>query len=193
MTSGAAQSMTRRGRDRHEQLVRIGVTLLAEGGWPAVTARAVAERARIKPGLLHHYFGGLPGFHAAVAARAHAEVVEPLFDAVLEAPDVSAATRSAPQLVAKRLTDKRDLRLACEVLGRALRDPSIGTRRCSWIRTAHEGIASRLGTMHPQWSPQCRKDTAALLAALLDGLIVQQILDPEGEADTADAPATDGG
>src|SRR5689334_19155798 len=121
MTNEGRRTETPRGRRRREQLLQIGVDLLAGGGWPAVTARAVAERGGIRPGLLHHYFGGLPGFHIAVAAHAHALVTEPLLNAVLAAPDMTNVATTAPQVVAARFTDARDLRLAREILGRALR------------------------------------------------------------------------
>lgn len=67
--------------------MRIGLDLLAEGGWPAITARAVADRARIRPGLLHHYFNGLPGLHVAVAQRASEMIIDPVVDALVDAPD----------------------------------------------------------------------------------------------------------
>ncbi|WP_141585043.1 TetR/AcrR family transcriptional regulator [Actinomadura sp. WMMA1423] len=190
MTNEGRRTETHRGRRRREQLLQIGLDLLAEGGWPAVTARAVAERGGIKPGLLHHYFGGLPGFHIAVAAKAHALVTEPLLNAVLAVPDVATVATSAPHVVATRFTDTRDLRLAREVLGRALRDPTMGAQRYRWLRQGHEEVAVRLADMHPQWTPQHRDRTASLLAALVDGLMMERILDPGPANGSADVPAT---
>ncbi|WP_165978015.1 TetR/AcrR family transcriptional regulator [Actinomadura darangshiensis] len=191
MTDRADHTMTRRGQERREQLLQAGVDLLAEGGWAAVTAKAVAERNRIRPGLLHHYFGGLPGFHIAIAARAHALVLEPLLDVIVDTPDITAAAKATRGAVAARFTDGRYLRLMGEILVRALRDPTMGTQRRNWTHTAHEKLVVRLEELHPQWSLECRTDTAALLAALLDGLIVQQILAVNPEGDSA-APAIGG-
>ncbi|GAA4321807.1 TetR family transcriptional regulator [Actinomadura luteofluorescens] len=164
--------------------------LLAEGGWPAVTARAVAERGGIKPGLLHHYFGGLPGFHTAVAANAHVLVTEPLLKGVLEVSDATNAATNAPQVVATRFADARALRLAREVLVRALRDPSMAAQRYGWLREGHEKLAIRLADMHPQWTPQRRDGTASLLAALVDGLMMERMLDPGAANGSADGPAS---
>lgn len=190
MTNEGPRTETHRGRRRREQLLQIGVDLLAEGGWPAVTARAVAQRGGIKPGLLHHYFGGLPGFHIAVAANAHALVTEPLLNAVLAVPDVTNVATSAPHVVATRFTDARSLRLAREVLVRALRDPSMAAQRYRWLREGHEKLAIRLADMHPQWTPQRRDGTASLLAALVDGLMMERMLDPGAANDSADILAS---
>lgn len=48
-----------RGRERVEQLlVSAAADLLGEVGPRAVTVRAIAERAGVNHGLVHHYFGG---------------------------------------------------------------------------------------------------------------------------------------
>ena len=41
-----------------EALLRAARDLMGEKGLPQVTAREVAERARLNPGLVRYYFGG---------------------------------------------------------------------------------------------------------------------------------------
>lgn len=177
--AGGGGAPTPRGRARRDQLVRIGLDLLAEGGWPAVTARAVADRAGTRPGLLHHYFNGLPGLHVAVAQRAGEMVVDPVVDAMLAAPDTPAALRALRDLVPRMAAGERNLRLAAELLVRALRDPRMGAERRDWSRAVRARIAARLGHLCPDWPAERREGTAMLFTAMLDGLLLQLILDPD--------------
>lgn len=177
-SAAARGASTPRGRARRDQLVRIGLDLLAEGGWPAITARAVADRARIRPGLLHHYFNGLPGLHVAVAQRASEMLVDPLVDALLAAPDTPAAVAALRDLVPDLIAGERNLRLAAELLVRALRDPRMGAERRDWTRTVRGRVAARLAETCPDWPAERREGTAMLFTAMLDGLTLQLILDP---------------
>ncbi|MFI0479765.1 TetR/AcrR family transcriptional regulator [Actinomadura sp. 9N215] len=183
--AGARRPATPRGRARRDQLVRIGLDLLAEGGWPAITARAVADRARIKPGLLHHYFNGLPGLHVAVAQRAGEMIIEPVVDALLAAPDTPAAVQALRDVVPDMIAGERKLRLAAELLVRALRDPRMGAERRDWARAVRGRVAARLAEVCPDWAAERREGTAMLVTALLDGLMLQLILDPGLPADPA--------
>ncbi|MFI0408330.1 TetR/AcrR family transcriptional regulator [Actinomadura sp. 3N508] len=182
---GARGPATPRGRARRDQLVRIGLDLLAEGGWPAITARAVADRARIRPGLLHHYFNGLPGLHVAVAQRAGEMIIDPVLDALLAAPDTPAAVQALRELVPDMIAGERNLRLAAELLVRALRDPRMGAERRDWARAVRGRVAARLAELCPDWPAERREGTAMLVTALLDGLMLQLILDPALPADPA--------
>ena len=185
MTHEDHRASTPRGRARRDQLVRIGLDLLAEGGWASITARAVADRARIRPGLLHHYFNGLPGLHVAIAQRATEMIVEPVVDALLAAPDTAAAVRALRDLVPEPADGERNLRLAAELLVRALRDPRMGAERRDWSRSLRGRIAARLAELYPDWPAERREGTATLVTAVLDGLLLQLILDPDLPTDAA--------
>ncbi|GAA0567081.1 TetR/AcrR family transcriptional regulator [Actinomadura livida] len=178
MTHEDHRASTPRGRARREQLVRIGLDLLAEGGWAAITARAVADRAGTRPGLLHHYFNGLPGLHVAVAQRATEMIVDPVVDALLAAPDPPAAVAALHDLVPHMAAGERNLRLAAELLVRALRDPRMAAERRDWSRGLRDRITERLAQLRPDWPAERRAGTATLCTALLDGLLLQLVLDP---------------
>ncbi|WP_207929304.1 TetR/AcrR family transcriptional regulator [Actinomadura sp. 6K520] len=178
MTHEDHRASTPRGRARREQFVRIGLDLLAEGGWAAITARAVADRAGTRPGLLHHYFNGLPGLHVAVAQRATEMIVDPVVDALLAAPDTPAAVAALHDLVPHMAAGERNLRLAAELLVRALRDPRMAAERRDWSRAVRDRISGRLAQLRPDWPAERRAGTATLCTALLDGLLLQLVLDP---------------
>ncbi|WP_222870221.1 TetR/AcrR family transcriptional regulator [Actinomadura decatromicini] len=182
--AGRHAASTPRGRERREQLIRIGLDLLAEGGWPAITARAVADRARIRPGLLHHYFNGLPGLHVAVARRATEMIADPVLDALLAAPDTASAVAAVRAQIPAAAAE-RNLRLAAELLVRALRDPRMGAERRDWTRAVQGRVAARLAETCPDWPAERREGTAMLCTAMLDGLMLQLILDPDRPAEPA--------
>lgn len=53
-----------------DTLIDAGLTLLAEGGMPALTLRRAAARAGVSHAAPAHHFDGLPGLLTAMAARA---------------------------------------------------------------------------------------------------------------------------
>ncbi|BCJ37267.1 hypothetical protein Athai_47700 [Actinocatenispora thailandica] len=162
--------------------------MLAEGGWPAVTTRAVAERAGTNVGLIHYHFGGLPGLHEAVAHKAGREIVGSVVDALVAAPDAPAALGAVRALVPATTGDGQRVRLAVEVMAGSLRDPMLGTVLRQELRTARERIGARLAELYPSWSEGRRAGAATVLVALVDGLLLHRLLDtalPVDEALTA--------
>lgn len=61
---------------RREQLLDLGVRLLATRSLDELSIDLLAERAGISRGLLYHYFGTKHDFHEAVVRRAAADLVE---------------------------------------------------------------------------------------------------------------------
>lgn len=78
MTRGTNGSAGRRlsPHARREQLLGLGVELLATHSLDELTIDVLAERAQVSRGLLYHYFGGKQSFREAVVRRAVADVVE---------------------------------------------------------------------------------------------------------------------
>ncbi len=59
---------------RREQLIELGVRLLATRTLEDLSIETLAEEAGISRGLLYHYFGGKQEFHTAVVRRAADEL-----------------------------------------------------------------------------------------------------------------------
>ncbi|CAM03317.1 TetR family transcriptional regulator [Saccharopolyspora erythraea NRRL 2338] len=174
-----------RGARRRAHLVEVGVELLAEGGWPAVTTRAVAERAGANLGLIHYHFGGSANLHAAIARRATEVVVNPVLDELLGAPDEHAALGALRRLLPATTDDTRATRLAVELIAGAMRDPLLGEVLRDQLRQARADLADRMGQLHPDWTPQRRVGAATLIVALLDGLMLHRMVDHDLPADQA--------
>lgn len=159
--------------------------MLAEGGWPAVTTRAVAERAGAQVGLIHYHFGGLAGLHQAIARKAGDEVITPVLDALLEAPEPHAALETLRELVPATTGEDRTLRLAVELMAGALRNPVLGEVLRDGLRQARARIGERLAELYPSWSEARRTGAAVVVTALLDGIVLHQVLDASLPVDEA--------
>lgn len=60
---------------RREQLLDLGVTLLATRSLDEISIEMLAEEAGISRGLLYHYFGNKQDFHEAVVRRAADDLI----------------------------------------------------------------------------------------------------------------------
>jgi AcrR family transcriptional regulator len=149
------------------------VDLLAERGWPGLTARAVAERAGTHQGLVHYHFGGLPALKRAVADAAVREAFEPAV-ALLTAADSWPAGVSAVVRATAAQWEPRTARITAELVAASLQDPEVG----ELLRATLAAVRARLvpwlaasGEAEPQ-------GLATLLVAALDGLVLHRLLDP---------------
>ncbi|HEX7161217.1 MAG TPA: TetR/AcrR family transcriptional regulator [Trebonia sp.] len=162
-----------------------GVALLAEGGWPAVTTRAVAGRAGANVALIHYHFGGLPGLHEAIAHRAAGEVLTPIVDVLVAAAGPADALETLHRLLPATTGNDRVLRLVVELVAGAGRDPALGQALQGALRRARVRLAERLGELYPHWPPERRAGAATVALALLDGLMLHYLLDRELPASEA--------
>ncbi|WP_030105525.1 TetR family transcriptional regulator, partial [Actinoalloteichus caeruleus] len=122
-----------------------------EGGWPAVTTRAVAERATANVGLIHYHFGGVGNLHRAIAERAGDLVINPVIDELLEASDEQAALDTLRGLLPSS-GSTRASRLAVELVVGAMRDSNLGAVMRDQMRQSRAQAADRLATLRPHWS-----------------------------------------
>ena len=162
-----------------------GVALLADGGWPAVTTRAVAGRAGATVALIHYHFGGLPALHAAIAHQAAGEVLTPILDVLVAATSPADAVVTLRRLLPATTGNDRVLRLVVELVAGAGRDPALGQALQDALRRARVQLAERLGELYPRWPHGRRTGAATVALALLDGLMLHYLLDRELPASEA--------
>ncbi|MEW2221378.1 TetR family transcriptional regulator C-terminal domain-containing protein [Streptomyces sp. NPDC006990] len=185
MTNLVSRPNSPRGRRRREELVEAGLALLVEGGWPAVTTRAVAARGDANVGLIHYHFGGLPALHLAIARQAGDDVMMPLVGELLSSPDAHSALDVLRNAVPRITADERTLRLAVELTAGALRNPEIGAALRQGLREARVRIADWLATLDPRLSAEQRLGAAALVTALIDGMMLHRLLDEDVPVEAA--------
>jgi AcrR family transcriptional regulator len=194
-----------RGTGTRLRITTAAAELVAELGWDVVTTRAVAARAGVNPALIHYHFETMDALlRAAVIAALRAETAE----AARPFGDGTFATGLSGAIGAVGRFDPGSPAavLLIEAMVRAMRDPAIAEAIVQPLHEFRELVAARVraavaaGEIAPDVSAEA---AGTLIAAALDGLLFQRIVDPT--TDTAGvqelllrlvgepAPATRGG
>lgn len=180
MTNLVDRPTSPRGQRRREQLADAGVELLAEAGWPGVTTRSVAERAGANLGLIHYYWGGLPALKAAIARRAGEQVFDPVTEELSRTTTLEQAHVKLIELLSAS-HDGRTARLTVELIAGAAREPLLGEVLRESLTETRAQLRAWLKRVHPS-APD---GSETVLIALLDGMLLHRMLDPDldnGEA-----------
>lgn len=163
--------------DTRDRLLAATRTVIAAEGWGAVTTRRVAEVAGVGAGLVHYHAGSV----AALRRDAVLDVLSETFGgAMAEGPasaeDVEAWLRRLlllPTAGSPAVTPET-LRLLHESLPAAAHDEALRETIAELLRRYRAGLTEHLRTVGLA-EPEA---TAALLAALVDGALLQRSLDP---------------
>lgn len=170
MTGTAAS----RGREVRRRLVRAARDLVPERGWTAVSTRAVAERAGVAPGLVHYHFASLQALLAEAAVGALRDLVGGVGILVQRAGTpgelVDLLTAEVDRYTG---TDPASL-LAVETYLAATRDPDLRRQLTAVLDELRGRLADRLRE-HGVPGPDA---TAAVLAAVIDGVLLHRALTP---------------
>jgi AcrR family transcriptional regulator len=163
MASPAAE----RGREVRQRLLAAAVELVPERGWTAVSTRVLAERAGVTPSVVHYHFPSLTALLNEAVAGVMRQVLAEFVDTAqtpAEAIDQMLAsmenyTGADPMsllFVEAYLASTRDERLRAEIGGLV------------------EGFRQRLAGWLKQHGVAEPGETAAVLAAAVDGLLLHR-------------------
>jgi AcrR family transcriptional regulator len=169
-----AETAAGRGRDVRRRLVAAARELVPERGWSAVSTRAVAERAGVAPGLVHYHFASVQALLAEAALGELREMVTGV-DAVLRR---AGSPEELVELLAAEVdrfdgTDPASL-LAVETYLAATRDPQLHAALTEVLDDFRRRLAARLADLAVP-DPEA---TAAVLAAVVDGVLLHRALAP---------------
>ena len=161
------------------RLVAAARTLLARGGFEALTVEGVAAEAGAYRDSVRYYFGSKAAFIAAVVdSLAHDQSVA----AVAETRAQPAGEERVHALVAgdRKLVDDRDsFRDFFAIFPHVLLDEELRSRVAGlydWYRDLYAGGMGGAGA-----EAEARlRGLASLMVAMTDGLAVQKLLDPDG-------------
>lgn len=173
---------TAKGTRTRDRMLESAVVLIPRLGWSAVTARALAGHAGVRPGIIHYHFDSLEALLAEAAVGAVREALEypsrqlesgisldeglHMFLAALDefAPDEPVNLLFVEAFLAAARGGVLRGELAQVLL-------DFRTRTARWLeRVGFDGDADA---------------TAAILAAAVDGLMLHRALDPGLTADVA--------
>jgi AcrR family transcriptional regulator len=155
-----------------ERLLDAAADLVAEQGWRAATTRAVAERAGMPAGLVHHHFSGVQDLVRRAALRTLARATDTPLHALLTADTLADGLPAAADAARLRPATAATL---VELLAQALHDPPLRDDLAAATSAAVDALARHVG----------RPADAALLVALLDGLALHAALGLDTAGDDA--------
>lgn len=172
------------------RLLEAAVAVMAEGGWAAVTSRVVADRAQANNALVHYYFGSVDALRRAAVMHAVEKELEGPVEAILRAGDALAGVADAVRELVARGPGTAGQRVMVEAMLHGIRDAELRAETERQIRMFRDLLAARLaenqaaGTLRADADP---RGLAVVIAALLDGLLMHVLIDPETEAGDAAA------
>lgn len=170
-----ARTAADRGREVRLQLLSAAAELIAELGWNAVSTRILAERAGVTPGLVHYHFPSLQALLRDAALGMISDLLsaaEPIFE---DAGTLDAGVdMMLGSLDAYTGRDPTSL-LFTETYLAATRDETLRIELIGLVDEFRRRLARWLGE-HGAKTPH---DTAAVLAAAIDGVMLHRALNPE--------------
>ncbi|TDE30064.1 TetR/AcrR family transcriptional regulator [Actinomadura sp. 6K520] len=167
------------------RLLEAAVAVLAEGGWSAVTSRAVADRAQANNALVHYYFGSVAALRRAAVMHAMERELEGPVEAILRAEDVLDGVAAAVRRLARSGAGSGEgtdgQRVLAEALTHGMRDEELRAQSELQVRAFRDMLSDRLAANQAAGLLRADADPAGLavvLGALLDGLLVHMLIDP---------------
>ncbi|MCE0488384.1 TetR/AcrR family transcriptional regulator [Ornithinimicrobium sediminis] len=163
-----------RGAEVRRRLLVAAAQLIPEVGWHAVSTRAVAERAGVGPGLVHYHFDSVQSLLRQAVVAVMGEVLS-VFPPLLS-KNASAGAALGDMLAALDDYDGTDTTslLFVEAYLASTRDEQLRMGLSRLLEEFRGDLASWLamqGTRAPE-------DTAAVLVAAVDGVLLHRALNP---------------
>ncbi|GAB3219817.1 TetR/AcrR family transcriptional regulator [Glycomyces halotolerans] len=168
------QTNAERGRAVRDRLLAAAAELIGEVGWSAVSTRTLAERAGVRPGLVHYHFESLQALLRQAAIAAMSRVLDDTAAVLTDAASpADAAEAMLLELDRYDGTDPTSL-LFTEAYLAATRDPELRDRMNELMTGFRRDFAATLAEAgHP--TPEA---AACLVLAAFDGFILHKGLDP---------------
>jgi AcrR family transcriptional regulator len=169
-----AETAASRGREVRRRLVQAARELVPERGWAGVSTRTVAERACVAPGLVHYHFASLQALLAEAAVGALRDMIGGVGTLLQQA---STPNELVDLLIAEvdQYTGRDPASLlAVETYLAATRHPDLRQQLTAVLDEFRRLLAARL---HEQGVPD-PDATAAVLAAVVDGVLLHRALTP---------------
>ncbi|MBF6181182.1 TetR/AcrR family transcriptional regulator [Nocardia otitidiscaviarum] len=162
------------GRQTRARLMAAAVELIVERGWGAVTTRLVADRAGVRPGLVHYHFPSVTDLLIESAL----DVARAEFDAVMarltEVDGPEGMRRVLAAVGSYSATDPSMVALS-EMMLAATRHQRLRDELGRFVAQARAGLTDWFRAQPGDADPEA---TAAAVLALLDGLVLHRLIDP---------------
>lgn len=176
-----------------ERLLQAAIDLIAERGWGGVTTRMVADRAGVNQALVHYHYQTVPGLLREAAYSAMSAVFGPSMVRLpmvrlLGTEDPLDGLRGAMEAVSEIDPNAPEARVVIEATVQMARDPELNSKMKEMLPMFRSLLNDRLeaaqdrGGLVPRVQPA---GLAVALAAMLDGLALHRMIDPQTDVRAA--------
>lgn len=172
--SARARPGTDRGARVRSRLLAAAVELIGELGWNAVSTRVLAERAGVAPGLVHYHFSSLPALLREAAVGMMREMLAATGPILDEADGPEDGVATLLQMADGYTGDDPTSLVFIEAYLAATRDAELRRELAGLLLGFRAELAGWLAG-HGQRRPE---QTAAVIAATVDGVLLHRALDP---------------
>lgn len=170
-------------RDVRDRILRAAAAEIADRGWGGVRIRAVAHRAGVNVAMPHYYFGSRAALlKAATLALLEAEFREP-GELLLRAGTLHEAVQGALGWIGRYDPQAPAHRVFAEALIEAVRDDALRAQLAPLLAAFRARLAQLAAASLPAGADPTA--VAALLAAVLDGLLLHRVTDPTTDVQAA--------
>ena len=164
------------GQLTRDRLVEATVAVIIEKGWGGVTTRVVAERAGVRPGLVHYHFASVDELRRAAVLATFDREIEPFLRLV----DTMSPRHIVEVVVAASLgrfaPDSEVGILLYECVPATNRDDELRSGLQALLERFRHALADRIRACHPE--PQGDPDVLAeMIAAQIDGLQLHLLME----------------
>lgn len=160
-----------RTQERRRALIQAGVDVLAADGWSALTSRAVAERARATPSLVHYHFGDQAGLKRSIASAVVEDAFEPVLTALLSAESWAEGVGTVLENASR--SDDDPARISAALFAASVHDDEVALV----LRQALADARLRLVPWLNNQGVKNPEGLALVIVALLDGLQLHRLID----------------
>lgn len=167
--------------DTREKILQAAFTVLARQGYENASIKDIAEEAGVAQGLVHYYYKSKPQLVLAVLSFV-CEKVE------LDTVEGEAGVLQAFEQAKRTLRERRDTNaLYIQLIGVGLHDDVVGAGVRDFVRTDRHHVEELARQVLAQrgLSPAPARGIAGVVWAAILGIMVQQLVDPEFDADEA--------
>ncbi|MFD3431376.1 TetR/AcrR family transcriptional regulator [Nocardia fluminea] len=150
------------------------VELIAEHGWGAVTTRMVAERAGLRPGLVHYHFPSVTDLLIDASLQMARTEYNTVMAGVLAASGPAAMTQMLTAIGSYTSADPATVAMS-EMMLAATRNERLRNELGRFVAEVRAAMTAWFRDQGPSNDPEA---TATVVLALIDGLILHRMIDP---------------
>ncbi|WP_345496651.1 TetR/AcrR family transcriptional regulator [Nocardia callitridis] len=162
------------GKETRARLMAAATDSIAEFGWGAVTTRMVAERAGLRPGLVHYHFHSVTDLLIDASLQVARTEYANVMTGVFAASGPAAMAQILAAIGSYTATDPTTVAMS-EMMLAATRHERLRDELRRFVVEARTALTDWFRDQRLVTDPEA---TATVVLALIDGLIMHRLIDP---------------